>query len=206
MPTVKKTLNRFGATLGAVLAVFVLAACASTNGTANSADKTVVYHMDYPSYDTVDSLYKTADLVVEASIANSSRTIQLGPAPNVNDPKLNPNAGTGAQPAGDPLVATVFQAKVTRVHKGSAKIGDTVDVKQLGGQAAGVTYRAEGVTMLKSGPTYLLFLALFPDAPASLLNPDQAQYPLDATGKPTNLGTNTITFSPADLTRLSAAK
>jgi hypothetical protein len=202
----KKTFNRLAIVVTSTVALVGLAACASGNGPAGSSDGTVTYHMDYPAYDSADSLYQTADLVVEANLTGSPQVRQLGPAANVDDPKLNPKAGTGAQPDGEPLVTTVYRAAVTRVYKGAVKVGDTVEVKQLGGQFKGVTYRAEGATMLKSGSAYLLFLAVFPDAPASLLNPNQAQYTIDSTGRPASVGDNTLTVSPADLTRLSAAK
>lgn len=203
-----KTVKRLAITLASTVAIVGLAACGSGNSTTGAADKTVTYNMDYPAYDNVDSLYQTADLVVEANITGSPQVRQLGPATNVSDLKLNPNAGVGAgaQPQDGALITTVFRARIARVYKGAAKVGDTVEVKQLGGQYKGVTYRAEGVTPLKPKSTYLLFLAVFPDAPASLLNPDQAQYPLDAAGKPASIGTNSITITPADLTRLSAAK
>ncbi len=209
--------NRFAATLGSLLAIFALTACASNGGTADRAatagptDATVVYHTDYPVYGNVDSLYKRADLVVEVVVRDAPAVRQMYPnrkvnGPRVNDPKVNPRAGTAAQPTGDPLITTVFRAKLTRVHKGSAKVGDTVEVKQLGGRYGGITYHAEGTTMLRQGRSYLLFLAVFPDAPASLLNPEQGQYPLDGRGRPTRLGANPVTVSAADLSRLSTAR
>ena len=59
---------------------------------------------------------------------------------------------------------------------------------------------------LKSGTTYLLFLAVFPDAPASLLNADQAQYTLDAAGALKGFGSNQLSFTRADVAKLSAGK
>jgi hypothetical protein len=45
---------------------------------------------------------------------------------------------------------------------------------------------------------------LTPDAPASLLNPDQGQYAVGSAGAPATVGTNTLSLINADLTRLSS--
>lgn len=203
-------LVRHAVAAGSLLALVALAACSAQGPSASSqaaSSDVVEYHMDYPAYDTSDSLYQKADLVVEASVGTATRVQQLLPAAPPNDPKANPNAGTGnGVSAADGVVVTVFQATVTKVLKGTAKPGQAVEVKQLGGVFKGKTYQEVGATHLKSGTNYLLFLALFPDAPASLLNPTQGQYPLDSSGRPSSLPDNKITIAPADLARLTATK
>lgn len=189
------------ALIAGMLGVFALAAC----GSSGDNSRTVVYHMDFPAYDSVDSLYQRAGLVIQGTVTGTARVQELRPTA-VTDPKLNPNAGTGNRESADQaVVVTVYKVTVDKVYKGSAKVGSTVEVKQLGGNFNGVSYRQEGLTPLRNGPS-VLFLAVYPDAPASLLNPDQAQYPLDAAGRPTKVGANNLTFSMADLTRLAGGK
>lgn len=50
-----------------------------------------------------------------------------------------------------------------------------------------------------------LFLATFPDAPASLLNGEQAQYAVDGSGGLRRFGANTLDFTRSDVAKLSAA-
>jgi hypothetical protein len=202
----RKNLRILSALLGASLAALVLAACASTGPQAAGA-QSVQYHADYPAYDSVDSLYKTADLVIEGTLTGTPQVRQLNPAAGVSDPRLNPNAGApGAANKAEPVVITVSTLTVTRVHKGAAKVGSTIEVKQLGGTLNGVNYSAEGVSAFRAQTPYLLFLATFADAPASLLNPEQGQYVLDAAGNPTRVSPHGVAVSTADLTRLSTSR
>jgi hypothetical protein len=104
------------------------------------------------------------------------------------------------------VVITVSTVTVTRVHKGTVKVGSTIEVKQLGGKYQGVNYRADGVAAFRAKTPYLLFLATFADAPASLLNPEQGQYVLDASGTPTRVSPNGVAVTAADLARLSTTR
>jgi hypothetical protein len=200
---VNRTVLRIAVALGSVLAVLGLASCAGNHGPSAAAGRVVDYHPDYPGYDSVDSLYRAADLVVEVRIGGTTAVRALRQGAPDNDPRLNPAAGTGANATPDALVVTVYQASVTRVYKGGVAAGSTVPVKQLGGSYQGVTYREVGATALRPGGSYVLFLAVFPDAPASLLNPDQGQYAVGSGGAPATVGTNTLSLTSADLTRLS---
>jgi hypothetical protein len=121
---------------------------------------------------------------------------------------LNPNAGVDPQEqaAPEPIVTTVFTVNVARVFKGSVKADESVEVKQLGGEYKGVTYIEEGAFALQAGTTYLLFLAMFPDSPASLLNSDQAQYGVETSGSLLRFGDNQLAFSMADLVAVSGGK
>lgn len=104
------------------------------------------------------------------------------------------------------VVITVRQVEVVKVYKGDAKPGQLIDVGQLGGLYKGVNHVQAEATKLKGGDTYVLFLATYPDAPAALLNPNQAQYQLDASGGLNRAQGNTLQLTTADLRRLSAAK
>ncbi|MEV4628666.1 hypothetical protein AB0J90_20585 [Micromonospora sp. NPDC049523] len=195
----------------AAVAMLGVSGCAADapTGDTGPTGSVVDYHPDYPSYENLASLYEQADVVIEATIEPGTKVQNLTPSKvSESDPQLNPNAGmpSGQQQASEALVVTVFQAKANRVFKGDVKPGALVPVKQLGGDYQGVTYRETDAVALRSGTGYILFLALFPDSPASLLNPDQAQYPLDAAGKPGPVSAEAVTFTVADLERLSAGR
>jgi hypothetical protein len=176
-------LRRYAGWLVAVLLVPAVASCGS---------RTVEYHADWPSYESVEQLYARADLVVVATVRDGVATREL---------KISSDGS-------DADVFTVAGASVVRAFKGDAKTGASVTVKQLGGEYQGVKYTVDDgdTAYLRPGVTYVLFLATFPDfpgVPPSLLNPTQAQYELDGSGRPTSLAGNPITFSMAELSRLS---
>ncbi|SNT51710.1 hypothetical protein SAMN05421812_10851 [Asanoa hainanensis] len=145
----------------------------------------VVYEGDYPRYQSVAELMERATLVVEATPANP-RFEKLYPT---DGPKTDDTA----------VVVTVYDATVTRVHKGSARPGDVVQVKQMGGEMGGVVYESAEEVPFRTGTAYLLFLETYPDSPASLLNPDQAQYEIDPAGGYQPVSDNTLTVTAADL-------
>jgi len=149
--------------------------------------RSVDYHGDWPSYDSLDVLYDRADLVVQGVLAGSSTVRKL----DIGD--------------GTTMVYTVADVTVAVVFKGSANTGQTVAVKQLGGRLDGVDYRAEAESYLSPGQTYLLFLETYEDSPASLLNPWQAQYVVDGSGGFSSSPGNAIRVSRADLTRLAGS-
>ena len=89
----------------------------------------------------------------------------------------------------------VYEVEVSRVWKGVVKPGDVVEVKRV----------RDEEQQLDDGKGYLLFLESYPDfpgIPASTLNPEQGQYPLDSAGAPVSLPGNALTVTAADLARL----
>jgi hypothetical protein len=179
---------------------------AKSGTTSPATGEVVEYQADYPIYDSADHLFGKANLVVRATVSpRPLRTQKLMPDTGSADPKLNPSAGApGAQPPdeSDPVVITVYRATITKVHKGQAKAGQSVEIQQLGGVLGGITYREKHARPLAGGKNYLLFLQTFPDAPAALLNPLQGQYPLDRAGTPAPLSGNPIKVTNGDLKRL----
>jgi hypothetical protein len=170
--------------LAVVAGLLVVAALTASCG---GNERAVEYAADWPHYDTVEALYSRADLVVEVQIRKPGLTRELR---------------VGSEPA-DTSVYTVVSGTVARVYKGDAKAGDTIEIKQLGGRFKDTDYQAEDVVYLTPSHDYLVFLAEFPDAPASPLNPPQSQYRLEASGEPVPLPGNQIRFTVADLKRLS---
>ncbi|TMR07409.1 hypothetical protein ETD86_51620 [Nonomuraea turkmeniaca] len=192
-------LRRLGALV--VAAVFVTACSAH--------EEPVLYRADYPQYQSADALFDKATLVVEARIVGAPRYLRevAAPDPAVTDPKLNPQAGApaaaAAQPEAPPTVITVYTAQVTKVFKGQAQPGQSIEVKELGGVFEGVTYQEEHTTPLNQDGGYVLFLETYPDSPAALLNPVQAKYPLDAASNPAPLPENPIKLTRAELETMS---
>jgi hypothetical protein len=103
--------------------------------------------------------------------------------------------GDGADRSFQDTPYRVYEVQVSRVWKGIVKPGDVVEVKRV----------RDEEQQLDDGEGYLLFLESYPDfpgVPASTLNPEQGQYPLDAAGAPVSLPGNAVTVTAADLTRL----
>jgi hypothetical protein len=179
--------------------------------TACAADaEPVLYRADYPQYESADALFDKANLVVEARIVGAPRYLQEveeAPDPTQTDPALNPNAGApagvAAQPEAPPTVITVYTAQVVQVFKGEAQVGQSIEVKELGGNFEGVTYSEEHTTAMSEDKGYVLFLETYPDSPAALLNPVQAKYPLDASSNPEPLSENTLKLTRSELETMS---
>jgi hypothetical protein len=144
---------------------------------------------DYPVYGSAGELWERADLVAEIVIDGSGVRDRLRPtilAPDdegYDDPAADALAGLGDDAraeveaeldADDGIPITVVEARIVRVWKG-APGGATVAIQQLGDSETA----AADVTYLADGEEYLVFLETYDDAPASLLNPWQAQYRLD---------------------------
>ena len=165
-----------------LLAVLASVSCRPDQG------QTVEYHPDYPFYETPDALYERADLVVTATVESTDGAQEL--------------FGGGAD---EPIVYTIFRAMALDAYKGDIDAGQVIQVKLLGGDLDGTTYLGDQATFLEIDTTYVLFLATFPDAPASLLNPEQAQYAISATGELASLPDNPIQLTIADLERLAGA-
>ncbi|MEV6924095.1 hypothetical protein AB0M46_06220 [Dactylosporangium sp. NPDC051485] len=186
-----------------------LAGCGhnDTPSTVPAQHQVIEYQADYPAYSDLPALFNKADLVIEATVNQGTKTQYLhSSTPPANDPQSNPNAGTknGQDTTATPTVVTVFQAKVHKVYKGDANIDSTVAIKQLGGTLDGQTFVEAGAKPLREGGRYILFLTVYPDVPASLLNPDQAQYPLDSAGTLARISDTAPTFTVSDLEQLAA--
>ena len=183
-------------------AILLSAGC----GPAPVRTSTVTSQADYPSYATAGDLARRATLIVEARFSEEPRVEEEFPsdASDITDPQLNPNAGVPEQEQVTEIgiVITVHRATVERVHKGSVEPGDIIEVKELGGTLGGVRYEYADSAPIATGRSYLLFLETYPDSPASLLNPLQAKYELDADGNPVSAPGNTITLTGIDLAKL----
>ena len=162
-----------------VLAVGVLylglAGCAPAQQATPEAGPTrVVIHADWPSYPSLEALAGKADLVVRGTVISqevAELNIRMKPG-NPDDPVLNPGGDMTPKMA----VYTVYTIKVSDCYKGCDGVEDTVKMKVQGGTFDGVDYVLEDAPQFKENKKYILFLAVYPDIPASLLNPTQSAF------------------------------
>ncbi|CAL9547253.1 hypothetical protein SUDANB121_04379 [Nocardiopsis dassonvillei] len=162
--------------------VLALAACAAPDSPETVADDVVVYQPDYPVYDTPEGLLSSADLVVEGVITSSSVQeidILLPPEEGL-DPAADPAAGVPDSEEEALLVFTVHEVEVTSVVSGDAQVGETIEIKQLGGVMDGVEYVEPGAVALEAGRPHLLFLSGVYDVPFSLINSHQGAYSVES--------------------------
>ncbi|WP_298564035.1 hypothetical protein [Streptomyces luteogriseus] len=172
-----------------VLVPLALVGCSAGTGKDAQAKaespEAVVYEADYPAYDSLDDIVKTADVIVRGTVVDSRVTESKPEVSTDGDPLTNPQAGLSAEEAAetDPVVITISTVKVSEVLSGPGKVavGDTVEVSQLGGTLDGVAYEEQSTTTLsKDGTDYVLMLAEHGEAaPYDLLNPEQALYTVE---------------------------
>lgn len=151
-----------------------LAACAPS-----PAPSAIEYVADYPTYDTPADLVDSADLVIQGRVLKT-RVEEAYPDSNAEtDPALNPQAGLDASELEeiDPIVLTVATVMVTEVIKGDVRVGQRVEVSQLGGRLDGVEYVDRGTHLVvPRNAEYVFVLAEHSAAPFDLLNPEQGLY------------------------------
>lgn len=160
--------------------VFVATGCASPS--AESGE--VVYHAHYAIYSSASELEgESSDIIVGTVESSEVRKINPRIESDSKDPELNPAVGATDPPVEADLVFTVYQIRIEEVAKGSTKIGEVIEVSQLGGEVDGTLYRAEDTVSLTANESYALYLETYDgDSPASLLNQTQAAYAKGADG------------------------
>ncbi|GAA0794752.1 hypothetical protein [Spirilliplanes yamanashiensis] len=174
------------AVAGLATTLALLAGCSPTPAPET---ETVLTHALYPSYRDSTELLTDADLVIRG-VPTAARVEQLFmDPPEGTDPLTNPQAGLPPEEVerirqDSATVVTVTTVRVTEVVKGTATVGGTVDVSQLGGTFKGVRYREGSTTMLsQGGAEYVMFLAAHgAGRPYDLLNPQQGLYTVGTGG------------------------
>ena len=149
-----------------------------------------VYKPDYPQYLSAEELLQAASVVVRARSVGPGRVMKLLPTSR---------QGGAGQAVDEGVIVTVTTFRVAAVIKGQLDRGALIEIKQLGGLFEGVNYVEEGAAPLRRDTVYDLFLQTYPDAPASLLNPVQGQYVVQADGRSASLPGNTVTVNAEEL-------
>lgn len=142
---------------------------------------TVVYHSDYPHYETIDEMEEISNLIISGKVVDSTvQVLDVSGQPlteeELNDEEKNPHP-EGKQPNEEPLesVYTVSTIEIDEKFKGEYS-EEVIKVKQGGGVYDDVLHVESGVEMFEEGKSYILFLQTYDSIPASLLNPYQAAY------------------------------
>jgi hypothetical protein len=198
--------------VAAGLAVGALAVGALSSGpqSGTGPHPVVSFHADYPEYATLQQMATRSDLVVAVRLTGESRTVLLSPEEpaDPSDPRQNPSAGVdpavlAGQPEVPPIVTTVRTAEVTKVVRGDARVGDRIEVQELGGTYKGVAYVSDDSSALQSRERYMLFLERDGAAqPYHMLNSTQAVYP-EVNGKFRPLPGNRLPLTGSDIAALT---
>ncbi|WP_250443151.1 hypothetical protein [Actinotalea sp. C106] len=167
----------------------------------------MTFHADYPEYESLAELAVSSELVVQVEFSGESRTVLIAPeAPeDPSDPRQNPTLGVdpavlAGQPETPPIVTTVYEAKIANVIEGQARVGQLIEVQEMGGVHEGIAYVSDDDTEIDTGDDYLLFLSQGASGqPFQLLNPSQAAYPEKVDGIPQPLPANDIGVTTEDL-------
>lgn len=160
-----------------IISTLVLTACTAAEKPVAGESETITIHADYPWYESTEDLYEKADLVMEGKVLDSRvEWVNHAIAPDKedeDDPRSNPSG------EGDPgeTITTIYTVKVQDIYKGSA--GETIELEDMGGEINGIVCENPEAAELGTGDTYLLFLSVYGDYPACLLNPTQAVYRVD---------------------------
>ncbi|SNS83000.1 hypothetical protein SAMN05446037_10235 [Anaerovirgula multivorans] len=162
--------------------ILTLIGCSTQNTNVKQEEKLItVVHADYPYYPSIDALAERATTVIEGTIVDSrveeidDRTkVDLGVEGEIDD-RMNPSKDTPPSIR----VYTVYTVKVSNTYKGDVKPGETIEVKQIGGESKTMVYKVENEednVKFVEGKKYVMFLSTYENSPATLLNPIQACY------------------------------
>jgi hypothetical protein len=168
--------NRFISMMACSVVLLSAVACSSVEKADQaSLDEpvTIVASQDFPSYSSIDSLSQKADTIIEGTVENTR-------VEEINDMVKSDSKDERFNPGGDPSaiskIYTIYTVKINDTYKGNYNPGDTIEVKQLGGQIGDTSLVAEDKVDIASERDYIFFLATYVNTPASLLNPIQGLY------------------------------
>ncbi|WP_141131615.1 hypothetical protein [Anaerovirgula multivorans] len=127
---------------------------------------TTIVYADYPYYPSIDALAEKAAIIIEGTIVDS-RVEEI-------DHRMNPSSDTPPSM----MVYTVYTVEVSNSYKGDVEPGETIEIKQIGGEGKTMVYivgEEDNVNFVENRK-YVMFLRTYENFPASLLNPIQACY------------------------------
>ncbi len=146
------------------------------SGCRQKGTEKITLSAEYPAYQNLSEMSSKADMVIQGEITGSKfQMLDIGIDPKSNDPKLNP----GGKIDHTKLPYTVYDVKVSEVFKGKAEKGDTIQLKQLGGDDGKKQYVCAETRSFKAKSDYIFFLSVFNGSPASLINPTQGVYDVE---------------------------
>lgn len=137
---------------------------------------------DYPAYGSLGEVGQVSDVIVSGTVLKSRSENLYPDVSDSEDPLANPQAGIPSDELEDfpPVIITVSTVEVSEVFKGEVRIGDIIEVSQLGGSVDGKSVVERDTTLVDSlDDSIVLFLAAHPNAPYDLVNPEQGLLILD---------------------------
>jgi len=178
-------------------AILSLIACTPVNiddSTSQGELSTVLVRQDFPHYKSIDSLSEKADVIIKGRVIKS-RVEALNDViySTSVDEKMNP----GGELPEEKTNYTIYTIEIVDSLKGNSKPGDTIEVKQLGGEVGNIEFISEENIDILTGNDYILFLATYENTPASLLNSVQSLY---IYGKTSEEGANTQKVEESNIT------
>ena len=133
--------------------IIILCALILTNSLKLIGCRTIATRADYPFYADEQSLFDHADLIINGVVVKVNKPEKID---------LNVHSAGEVAKEEDKTLVTVSEIKVTDVIKGNVKVGDFVQVKQLGdknGMAEESEMKYDGY--FKKDRQYVLFLMDF---------------------------------------------
>ena len=120
------------------------------------------FHGDYPHYPKVSDIVDAADVIIAGDVisAREVKHLMVDKTPNKADKETTPY--------------TISTIKVTEVIKGNIKVGDLIEIKQLGdykNKPELTLYEMNGY--LEKDSKELMFLCEYANSPYSPVNPAQ---------------------------------
>ncbi len=177
-------INRFFTIVVCCSIMTTLIGCSIQNANVEQKEKsTVQVSVDYPYYPNLDALTEKADLIIEGTVLDSRiEEIDTRVKINEKDEILNPGGDEVFSPV---FIYTVYTIKVSDSYKGNVKPGETIEIKQLGGEGETVYIKDVGEVYIENveenvkfvkNKKYILFLSAYESIYPSLLNPIQSAY------------------------------
>ena len=168
------------AALGLVLAPVLAVGCAAPAPAPPTAQRTVVHHGLFVEYESVDELVAAAGAVVAGTITGARAELVVLPPPEYSGTVPETNPSLDAEPDGEDepttLVYTVYEVDISDAPHGPLAVGETVEVRLVGGELDGVLHVWDGVEHPSVGEEYAFFLTDVEGKQAEALNPTQSMF------------------------------
>jgi len=156
-----------------LLAVFILIACSGANDDLASQD-VMEMSFDWPIYENFESLSDGATDVVRAEVI-FYRVDEL--AWSLADDDYWPNGDRYQRD-----IYTIHEIRILEVFQGNLKVGDVIEIGQLGGETAELKVINLDKVFFNIGDDVVLFLLRYDENfPAGILNPFQGAYHFSTT-------------------------
>ncbi|WP_338543424.1 hypothetical protein [Paenibacillus tundrae] len=171
--------------------IFILSTLGCSSVTTQTASTpqapiTVIASEDFPNYPSINDLSDRADTIIKGNVIQTrvealNDRVQASEADQENSQEVTLDAGN--EELAFDKIYTIHTIQVAESYKGAFVAGDTLEVKQLGGQLNNTEIINDDHVSLIPTKDYVLFLETYEDTPASLLNSIQSLYVIKPASK-----------------------